>query len=241
MVHRGPAIKEVDEMECIILAGGLGTRLRSAVPDLPKCMAPVAGKPFLSHIIDFLQQQGVKSFIFSLGYMHEVIEHFLQMSYPALNYQVCIEEEPLGTGGAIRLACSAATQENVLVLNGDTLFSIDAGKLMGFHLRETASCTLSLKPMKDFDRYGVVEINQEGSIQSFREKQYYQEGLINGGVYALNVQSFMELPFPDKFSFEKDYLEKYFSMQKMKGLIQDAYFIDIGIPEDFVRANKELA
>ena len=112
---------------------------------------------------------------------------------------------------------------------------------MSFHQREMAACTLSLKPMLDFDRYGLVEINQEGNIQSFREKQHYEEGLINGGVYALNVQSFMELPFPDKFSFEKDYLEKYFSMQKMKGLIQDAYFIDIGIPEDFVRANKELA
>lgn len=241
MEHRGPALQEVDGMECIILAGGLGTRLRTAVPDLPKCMAPVAGKPFLSHIIGYLLQQGVNSFIFSLGYLHEVIEAFLQKEYPALRYTTCIEEEPLGTGGAIRLACTKATHKNILVLNGDTLFSIDTGKLMHFHKREMAACTLSLKPMTDFNRYGVVEINQDGNIQSFREKQHYEEGLINGGVYALNVQAFMELPFPDKFSFEKDYLEKYFSLQKMKGLIQDAYFIDIGIPEDFARANKELA
>jgi D-glycero-alpha-D-manno-heptose 1-phosphate guanylyltransferase len=241
MDHRGPALQEGNGMQCIILAGGLGTRLRTAVPDLPKCMAPVAGKPFLSHIISYLLRQKVNSFIFSLGYMHEAIESYLHEAYPGLNYTTCIEEEPLGTGGAIRLACTKATQQNVLVLNGDTLFSIDAMKLMHFHEREMAACTLSLKPMTDFNRYGVVEINQDGNIQSFLEKQYYEAGLINGGVYALNVQSFMELPFPDKFSFEKDYLEKYFPIQKMKGLVQDAYFIDIGIPEDFARANKELA
>ncbi|MEI2749736.1 MAG: NTP transferase domain-containing protein [Ferruginibacter sp.] len=118
MVHRGPAIKEVDEMECIILAGGLGTRLRSAVPDLPKCMAPVAGKPFLSHIIDFLQQQGVKSFIFSLGYMHEVIEHFLQMSYPALNYTRFVLKKSRWVPEVrfVWLVSKLQSQENVLVL-----------------------------------------------------------------------------------------------------------------------------
>ena len=226
--------------ECIVLAGGLGTRLRSAVPDTPKCMAPVAGKPFLHFVINYLQAQGIESFIFSLGYMHEVIDEFLLAHYPLLNYQLSIEEEPLGTGGAIRLACKKATEPNVLVLNGDTMYKTDLAKLSAFHHQHAAACTLSLKPMHDFDRYGVVEINKDGYIQSFKEKQFYKQGLINGGVYALNVPEFLSLDLPEKFSFEKDYLEKYYASEKMMGLMQDEYFIDIGIPEDFEKANAEF-
>jgi len=224
----------------IILAGGLGTRLRSAVPDLPKCMAPVAGRPFLFYVINHLTKQGVDNFIFSLGYMHEAIESFLIENYPALNYELSIENEPLGTGGAIRLACAKTIDKDVLVLNGDTLFKADVNKLMAFHKQHDAACTLALKPMHAFDRYGVVEINQEGYIQSFREKQYYDDGYINGGVYALNVRKFLELKLPDKFSFEKDYLEKYYTTEKMLGIVQDEYFIDIGIPEDLRKANLEF-
>lgn len=226
--------------EAIILAGGLGTRLRSAVPDLPKCMAPVGGKPFLYHVIRYLQEQGVDKFIFSLGYMHEAIEDFLLKNYPLLDYQLSIEEEPLGTGGAILLACKKTNEKNVLVLNGDTMFKIDTGKLLSFHKQHNASCTLSLKPMYDFDRYGVVDINKDGFVQSFKEKQFYKHGLINGGVYALNTDSLSNLGLPSKFSFEKDYLETYCSTQRMMGLIQDEYFIDIGIPEDLAKADKEL-
>jgi D-glycero-alpha-D-manno-heptose 1-phosphate guanylyltransferase len=226
---------------CIILAGGLGTRLRSAVPGLPKCMAPVAGKPFLYYVISYLQEQGINNFIFSLGYMHEMVEDYILKNYPLLNYQLSIEEEALGTGGAILLACKKANEENVLVLNGDTLFKVNTDKLFSFHLQQRADCTIALKPMYDFNRYAVVEINKEGSIQAFKEKNFYTEGLINGGVYALNVPSFLTFGLPEKFSFEKDYLEKYYSTQKMMGLIQDEYFIDIGIPEDLERAGKELA
>ena len=216
------------EVSTIILAGGLGTRLRSAVPDLPKCMAPVAGKPFLYHVISYLQEQEADSFIFSLGHMHEIIEQWILNNYPFLNYQLSIEEEPLGTGGAIQLACKKATTENVLILNGDTMFKINTNKLLSFHHQNDAACTLALKPMHNFDRYGVVEINKDSYIQSFKEKQFYKQGLINGGVYALNVKSFLDLELPTKFSFEKDYLETYCTTQKMMGLVQDEYFIDIG-------------
>lgn len=226
--------------EAIILAGGLGTRLRSAVPDLPKCMAPVAGKPFLYYVIAYLQQAGVDRFIFSLGYLHEVIEAFIKTNYPSLDTVFSIEEEPLGTGGAIKHACGKVAEENVLVLNGDTMYKIDAAKLLSFHEAHHAACTLSLKPMKDFDRYGVVEIDKENQIQSFKEKQFYEHGLINGGVYALNVSKFLSQDLPQKFSFEKDFLERYYKSEKMLGLVMDEYFIDIGIPEDFKKANEEF-
>jgi D-glycero-alpha-D-manno-heptose 1-phosphate guanylyltransferase len=225
--------------ECIILAGGLGTRLRTAVPDLPKCMAPVAGKPFLHYVVKHFQTEGVEKFIFSLGYMHEIILDFLYKNYPSSQIDYVIEEEPLGTGGAIRLACEKATGQHVLVTNGDTLFRIDAGSLAEFHLQQKADCTLCLKPMKNFDRYGLVEIDNN-TIVSFREKQYYDEGLINGGIYALEINHFIKKDWPLKFSFEKDYLEKFCSEGKVYGQVQDEYFIDIGIPEDYEKAQVDF-
>src|SRR5438067_10762392 len=196
--------------EAIILAGGLGTRLRSTVSDLPKCMAPVAGHPFLKHVIRYFLSQGVEKFIFSLGYKHEVIEHFLDLEFPYLNYQTCIEEEPLGTGGAIQLACKRATEKDVVVVNGDSLFKVDVQETFLFHRQHRAECTLLLKPMHDFDRYGVVELDGDGTVRSFKEKQFYKSGDINAGVYILNVEAFIGKEFPEKFSFEKDYLEKFF-------------------------------
>lgn len=227
--------------EAIILAGGLGTRLRDAVPDLPKCMAPVAGRPFLFYVINYLRSQGIEKFIFSLGYKYEVIEDYLHAHFGTLTYQTVIEEEPLGTGGAIQLALTKATEKNVVVTNGDTLFNVNIQEAAHFHLHQQAACTLVLKPMQHFDRYGVVELGKDNLVSKFNEKQYYTEGTINGGLYILNVASFLEEEFPDKFSFEKNYLESLYTQRRMYGQVQDAYFIDIGIPEDFQRAQTELS
>ena len=229
-----------DGAQAIILAGGLGTRLRTVVNDLPKCMAPVAGKPFLHYVIQHLLQQGINEFIFSLGYLSESIENFLTQNYPALNYQVAIEKEPLGTGGAIQLAVKKSNKENVLVLNGDTLFAIDVKQLFAVHKDNDAYCTLCLKPMHNFDRYGVVELNNKNEIISFKEKQFYTDGYINGGVYAINTKQFLQTGLPEKFSFEKDYLERKVREHKFYGVVQNQYFIDIGIPEDYERAQTEL-
>ena len=226
--------------EAIILAGGLGTRLRSAVPDLPKCMALVAGKPFLSFLIDYFLHQGICRFIFSLGYKHEIIEQYLEKAYPSLVYDCSVEEEPLGTGGAIKKACSLALEQDTLILNGDTFFKIPLAELSDFHQRHKADCSLSLKPMHDSDRYGVVELNQDQTVRKFKEKQFYAQSLINGGVYALNREKFLEEDLPLKFSFEKDYLESLFSLRKIYGLSIQEYFIDIGIPEDLRKAQSEL-
>jgi D-glycero-alpha-D-manno-heptose 1-phosphate guanylyltransferase len=229
--------------DIIILAGGLGTRLKTVVSDLPKCMAPVNGKPFLAYVIDHFQQQGIVNYIFSLGYKHEAIieylSHFTTHDSP-LTFQYSIEEEPLGTGGAIKKACSLAKSENVFVTNGDTLFKADSSALQNFHFLKNADCTLALKPMKNFNRYGVVELNNDDSVKHFNEKKYYESGLINGGLYMLNVADFLNEPFPEKFSFETAYLEKLYNKKRMFGLVQDEYFIDIGIPEDYAKAAKEL-
>jgi len=227
--------------ECIILAGGLGTRLRDTVPDLPKSMAPVAGRPFLFHVINYLRSQGIEKFIISLGYKHDMIEIYLNAQFSTLNFQCSIEQEALGTGGAIQLACTKTTEKDVLVVNGDTLFKADLHEAAMFHNNNMAECTLLLKPMKNFDRYGVVETNGDNMVSRFKEKQFYPAGNINAGIYILNIPKFLDEEFPSKFSFEKDYLEKLYSKRRIYGLVQDKYFIDIGIPEDYNRAQTELA
>jgi D-glycero-alpha-D-manno-heptose 1-phosphate guanylyltransferase len=226
--------------EAIILAGGLGTRLKTAVPDLPKCMAPVNGRPFLFYVINYLRSQGIEKFIFSLGYKHEVIEEYLNDQFSTLDFQCSIEKEPLGTGGAILASCYKTTEEDVLVVNGDTLFKVSVAEAASFHFNKKSNCTLILKPMNNFERYGVVALNEDYSVESFQEKKFYKEGLINGGVYILNVPAFLEEELPSKFSFEKDFLEKYFATRKIYATIQDNYFIDIGIPEDYKRVQEEL-
>jgi D-glycero-alpha-D-manno-heptose 1-phosphate guanylyltransferase len=242
--------------EAILLAGGLGTRLRSAVPDLPKCLAPVGGRPFIGYLIDYFRQQGIERFIFALGYKSTYFDDFFRVCFPDGGYAVSLEDEPLGTGGAIRQACELAEEKTVLILNGDTFYRIGLGALSAFHEEKQADCSLCLKPMKDFDRFGVVELDGEQRVRGLREKQYYPAGLINGGVYALNRESLMRESWPPVFSFEKDYLERFVGgMESMRdgmegaagrvdrrvfGLVQDSYFIDMGIPEDYRRAQKEL-
>jgi D-glycero-alpha-D-manno-heptose 1-phosphate guanylyltransferase len=230
--------------EAIILAGGLGTRLREVVADRPKCMALINGKPFLHYLIKYLQEEGITHFIFSVGYLHEIIEDYLKSLLPAINYKISLEEEPLGTGGGIKLACKLAVNETIVVCNGDTMYKVNISELHAFHEYKNASCTLALKPMHDFDRYGAVELRDDQSIRSFKEKMFYKNGLINGGVYALDVKRFLSEDLPEKFSFEKDYLEKKTISLKNNseifGFVQDNYFIDIGIPEDYKRAEKEI-
>jgi D-glycero-alpha-D-manno-heptose 1-phosphate guanylyltransferase len=176
--------------------------------------------------------------------MHEMIEDYVKTIIPAIEYQISLEEEPLGTGGAIYLGAKLSLEEVVLVCNGDTMFKINVKSLAAFHAQKKADCTLVLKPMQDFDRYGVVELNEDNSIEDFKEKKHYREGLINGGVYALNIPRFLSLEFPEKFSFEKDFLEKgSLSGEKpasLFGQVQDQYFIDIGIPEDYSKASMEI-
>lgn len=224
----------------IILAGGLGTRLRSVVSEMPKCMAPVNQRPFLDYVIHDLQKNGITHFVFSVGYKSEAIIDHIQINYPQLQADFAIEESPLGTGGAIQHALSFVKEEQVVIVNGDTIFEVDLNKMAEEHVHTTANCTLALKPMTNFERYGVVRINEKNIVKGFEEKKYYSEGLINGGIYILNKNTFLQHHFPAVFSFEKDYLEKYIEKESMQGFVSDAFFIDIGIPEDYERAQQLL-
>lgn len=227
-------------MECIVLAGGLGTRLRNTIGDFPKCMAQVAGKPFLHYIFRYLEKQHCERVILSLGYKHEVITEWLQELPYGFEIDWVLEEEPLGTGGGIKLAMQKAFADDVLVLNGDTFFDVELSRLLQLHTTKNAGTTLALKPMRRFERYGIVRIDEEGRILSFEEKKFTEKGMINGGVYVVNKSRFLQRGLPEKFSFEKDYLEAFVHHGKFFGSVQEGYFIDIGIPEDYNRAQTDF-
>jgi D-glycero-alpha-D-manno-heptose 1-phosphate guanylyltransferase len=227
-------------MECVVLAGGLGTRLQGVIGQYPKCMAPVNGKPFLHYIFQYLEEQNCSRVILSLGFKHEVITEWLQTQNWPFVIDYVIEHEPLGTGGGISLALSKATEENVVVLNGDTMFRADLQKQLALHVASNAYATLALKKMYEFERYGVVVSNNDNVITSFEEKKYMAEGNINGGVYIINKPALEAKNLHAKYSFEKDYLEAFVHEHKFMAWKSDEYFIDIGIPEDYKKAGEDF-
>jgi len=226
-------------MEAIILAGGLGTRLREAVAGLPKPMAPVNGKPFLWYILKFLAQSGFSKVIISAGYKANIIFEYFGDSFENIELNYVIEEQPLGTGGAILKSLKEASGDNILIVNGDTWFPVDIKGMFRFHELNNAGITIALKEMVDFDRYGSVELSGS-NVAAFREKEFCRVGLINGGVYTINKGFLISLELPEKFSFEKEILEKLAGDTKLCGFISDAPFIDIGIPDDYNRAASFL-
>lgn len=227
-------------MEAIVLAGGLGTRLQGVIGAQPKCMAPVNGRPFLGYLLDYLERQQCTRAIMSLGFKHRVVIDWLEEQYLQFELDCAVENEPLGTGGGILAAMEDAATEHVAIINGDTMFDVDLQKMMEFHKANNAVATLALKKMTDFDRYGVVRTNDKGIITSFEEKKPTAEGLINGGIYIVNADVFLAQDFPQKFSFEKEFLEKYVGQNKFYGFVDDGYFIDIGIPADYEKAQADF-
>ena len=221
-------------MEAIVLAGGLGTRLRGVIGEVPKCMAPVDGKPFLQYQLEWLSRFDVSHVVLSVGYLREQIIDFIKSREWPFVITFAVEKEPLGTGGGIRLALSKCRSKQVFVLNGDTFFNVDLNELTF-----TAPVTLALKPMRDFERYGAVDWDGD-LVEAFREKAYCEEGLINGGVYAIDRSQLDMSLFPKKFSFEEEVLVPLANYGLVAGVKQDGYFIDIGIPEDYARAQREL-
>lgn len=230
-------------MEVIILAGGLGTRLRSVVSEVPKCMAPVAGKPFLWYLLKYLTRFDVDKVILSVGYLREVIFKWIdevQGEFP-FEFDYAVEEAPLGTGGGIKLALDKAKEERVFVLNGDTFFDVDLMQLYDAHVIGKKAITLALKPMLKFERYGTVNMEPvTGTILSFNEKQYCEEGLINGGVYVISKSAPIFEGLGKKFSFETAVLEPQCARRQLLGVVQNGYFIDIGVPGDYNRAQHDF-
>ncbi len=224
--------------EAIILAGGLGTRLRSEVSDRPKPMVLIQDRPFLSYLLDFLIEQNMKKVILGIGYLGEQIQEFFGKSYRGIDLQYSFEKEPLGTGGALKRALNLIQGDACFVLNGDSLFRIDLSLLKNIFYDSSADLVLSLKEVRDSNRYGFVQVNTAGRAISFLEKGKHNSGLINGGVYCLR-SDILDKEEKRMFSFEK-FLEDHSYNKKFMTYLYDSYFIDIGIPEDYYRAQTDF-
>lgn len=228
--------------EAIVLAGGMGTRLRTVVSDVPKPMAPVNGRPFLAYLLDDLATQGINRVILAVGYKREVIVEYFGDHYKGIDLIYSVEEEPLGTGGAILQAFDHIKGDRAFVLNGDTYFQVDLRALDTFYSAHSCDMTLALKPMKDFDRYGTVRMEEASNrILGFDEKQFREEGLINGGVYLFGKGVWEGVASGMRFSFETEILEGLYATKTFCGMVSDTYFIDIGIPTDYERSQHDFA
>lgn len=221
--------------EAIILAGGMGTRLQSVVRDVPKPMADVNGRPFLAYLLDYLANQGIGRVVLSVGYRHESIISFFGNSFAGMDLSYAIETEPLGTGGAIIKSLPFVSSEDVFILNGDSFFPICLDDFYLFHRVTNSLFSIALKQIDDASRYGRVELNGKGCITGFAEKQEGVAGLINAGLYLTRVSSLTSCSLPEKYSLEKDYMERFYLNGKFFGKQFEAFFIDIGIPEDYLK------
>lgn len=204
-------------------------------------MAPVAGRPFLCYVLDKLIDNGIQSVVLATGHLHEQIESYFARGYRNLELRFSNEETPLFTGGAILKATQLVDDEHFIVINGDTLFDADLNQLADFHISHNANLTVVLRRVSDTARYGSVLTDKDGRITAFCEKQNSQgEGLINGGIYAINKSWLRAKNMQEKFSFEKEVMEPSAGNDGFYGISSDGYFIDIGIPEDYYRANREF-
>lgn len=216
--------------DAVILAGGLGTRLRSAVADLPKSMAPVAGRPFLTYLLQFLEMNGIRRVVLAVGYRKEAISDFFGSSYGNLKLVYSVEQEPLGTGGAL-LQSLALVDGPSLVLNGDTFLRLDYRAMAAsFNDHPDAQLVVALRPVPDAGRYGAALV-AEGRIQGFTARGTPGPGLINAGSYLVAPDIFQRYPMPGKFSFESDFLQARAQEVQPIAFQCQAPFIDIGIPE----------
>jgi len=226
-------------MKAIILAGGEGKRLRSVINDIPKPMAPIKDKPFLEYIILQLKNQNLKDIIISTGYKGSIIKNYFQDGGNwDINIEYSEEDKPLGTGGALRKAGELIDDEQFIVMNGDSFFDIEFKQLISFHEEKQAVATISLAYAETLERYGHVEIGNDGEITKFIEKgNSVSAGHVNGGIYILNSELINKIPL-GQVSLETEVLPNLIN-RGLFGMKSKSFFVDIGKPEEYQRICKE--
>ena len=226
-------------MEAIVLAGGFGTRLREVVPDLPKPMAPVAGRPFLEILLVTLARKGFSRVVLSLGFMSEKIIGHFGGSYAGMELVYEVESQPLGTGGAIRAALVRCLADHVFIFNGDTYLDIEAEELDRLW-QASRHPVIVVREVPDTSRFGRVEM-RDGRIHGFLEKGSPGTGLINAGCYVLPKDALDDFPIGQPFSLETEFFTNYLQRIQFDGFVTHGRFIDIGVPVDYELAQTELA
>lgn len=234
-------------MQAILLAGGLGTRLRSVVSDRPKPMALIEDKPFMEYVVHELSRHGVTDIIFAVGYKGSMVEEYFGdgsgLTGPdgsRMRIQYAYEEELLGTAGAIKNAGRFVTEEKFFVLNADTFYQIDYSRLVKMQQEENLAMALVLRQVPDITRYGEAVL-EDGRLTGFNEKNdVARPGTINGGVYLMTRELLEEIP-EGKVSLENDMIPRWLKEnRRLGGFVNDGYFIDIGIPEDYFKFIEDV-
>lgn len=223
--------------EAIVLVGGLGTRLRTVVSDVPKPLAPVAGRPFLAWLLDRLAQEGMRHVVLAAGYLAERVVDGIGRQWRGMDVDYSIETEPLGTGGAVRQACGMLRGNAAHVLNGDTFLRYDMHGLAQATSRSGADLGMALARVDDVARYGAV-VCAGDRVEGFREKGESGPGYINAGSYYLTPAAIRTLPAEPMFSFETRVLAPLTAAGRVCGFDATSGFIDIGVPEDYRRAQS---
>ncbi len=225
----------LDGIDVAVLAGGLGTRISGVLGDTPKVLAPINDKPYLDHLLDWFSTFGPARIVLCLGHLADkVIDHIAGRE----NVATVVEPEPLGTGGAVKLARDRLTSDPVLVMNGDTWLGTDLCLFLDSHRKSGAMVSVLCVPVDDVCRYGSVELNH-GRITAFREKDPANSGpgLISAGAYFISQAALGSVAGP---SLERDFLQRL-PPESIHGYVPDAInFIDIGTPESLIAASAIL-
>lgn len=232
-------MRQSPDIQAVVLAGGFGTRLRSRVADLPKAMAPVAGRPFLEYVLDRLVDSGVARIVLATGYLSETIESHFGGAYRGVPVGYSREDTPLGTGGAIAKALRALPAQTTVVLNGDTWLDVDLTAFHTWCLQQPGVPGLVLREVRDVSRFGAVALDGE-RIDAFGEKQTSGRGFVNAGVYGLALSHFDGFGLPEVFSIETDFFQRCIGRRPLRGFPCRGEFIDIGVPDEFDRAQADL-
>jgi D-glycero-alpha-D-manno-heptose 1-phosphate guanylyltransferase len=226
------------KLAAIVLAGGMGTRLRAVVADRPKVLAPVAGRPFLTYLLDQIGEAGIGRIVLSTGHMAEQFASVIGERYRGLEIIYAHETAPLGTGGAIRFAGSFADADQLLVMNGDSYCDAHLSVYIEWHLAGRHDVSLMLAKVIDTSRYGTVELDPHGRIMAFLEKRSERSpGYINAGVYLLRRPMLEQIP-AGASSIERDVFPLWLRQRPMMGWVTDRAFIDIGVPSDYERSHE---
>ena len=227
-------------MTAAVLAGGLGTRLRTVLSDRPKVLAPVAGRHFLAYLLDQLADAGFTEVVLCTGYLGEQVKGAFGAHWRKLHLRYSQEPQPMGTAGALRHALELLSSDDVLVLNGDSYCDVDLGSLIDFHVSSGAGSTLTLTEVPDITRYGAVDCDYDGAIRGFREKGSAGPGLMNAGVYVLSHRMIESVPAGLPVSLERDCFPHWVG-KGLRGYRGGKRFLDIGIPESFQEAQVFFA
>ena len=229
MTQTSTTSQNTDSIRVFILSGGKGTRLKSVIKDIPKPMAPIGNLPFLDYLIRNLKRYGLNKISLLTGYQSIVIEEYFQN----VEISVIKESSPLGTGGAIANALRYFTEDRYLVINGDTFSSINLNEFIRLSGKDDS---IALQKMETCDRYGTVKIDKNRNILEFTEKTLgIKNSYINAGIYLLHRKTLQDNIDLNKFTSLEN---EVFPIIALKGVEFDENFIDIGVPEDYLAAQK---